>query len=224
MLDNGYVYLAATRLTAFCSAADWGLTLEIFGFSPRAGLPDTHIYTFGSRIVNRQPPEKFVTPAAHANYLRLNPYNDIHFVYPLAEGDWLDPEDGECVSAGDRTLDIRGTTIALPTLADCRQLGIEPVESPRLLIFECCRAIAATHRELVLASPEERRLLLPEDLQPILQLEEWHHPNIVLGERPSDNETFQQLAMVLATGNAGFYRPTLPANTHWVHWPNGGSL
>lgn len=225
MLDNGYVYLAATRLTAFCSATDWGLTIEIFGFAPRAGLPDTHVYTFGSRIINRQPPEKLTTPADYTNYLRLNPYNDSHFVYPIAAGDWLDPDIGELVSEGDRILSLRGKPIPLPTLADCRQLGIEPQESPRLCVFECCRAIAATHRELVLAAPEERGLMLPADLQPVLQLEEWHHPDVMdPAERPSTSETFQQLARVLATGNPGFYRPSSPPNTHWAHWPDGGSL
>ena len=38
MLDNGYVYLAATRLSLFRSAADWAMVIEVFGFSPRAGL------------------------------------------------------------------------------------------------------------------------------------------------------------------------------------------
>jgi hypothetical protein len=39
MLDNGYVNLAATRLSLFRSEADWAMTIEIFGFSPRAGIP-----------------------------------------------------------------------------------------------------------------------------------------------------------------------------------------
>jgi len=53
MLDNGYVYLAATRLALFRSPDDWAMTIEVFGFSPRAGLPDTHIHTFASSLHNR---------------------------------------------------------------------------------------------------------------------------------------------------------------------------
>ncbi|MDH5676927.1 MAG: hypothetical protein OEZ06_32725 [Myxococcales bacterium] len=69
MLDNGYVYLAATRMTAFRSDDGWALVIEVFGFSPRAGLPDTFIYTFGSQIRNRKAADDFVTPEAHAQYL-----------------------------------------------------------------------------------------------------------------------------------------------------------
>lgn len=46
MLDNGYIYLAATRLSLFRSSRDWAITIEVFGYSPRAGIPDTSIYTF----------------------------------------------------------------------------------------------------------------------------------------------------------------------------------
>jgi hypothetical protein len=49
MLDNGYVYLASTRLTLHRSDASWAMVIELFGFSPRSGLPDTHIHTFGSQ-------------------------------------------------------------------------------------------------------------------------------------------------------------------------------
>jgi hypothetical protein len=41
MLDNEYVYLAATRLSLYRTAAVWAMVIEVFGFSPRAGLPDT---------------------------------------------------------------------------------------------------------------------------------------------------------------------------------------
>lgn len=38
MLDNGYVYLAATRLSLFRSSTDWAVAVEVFGYSPRAGV------------------------------------------------------------------------------------------------------------------------------------------------------------------------------------------
>jgi len=38
MLDNGYVYLAATRLSLHRTEADWGMVIEAFGYSPRAGI------------------------------------------------------------------------------------------------------------------------------------------------------------------------------------------
>ena len=55
-------------------------------------------------------------------------------------------------------------------------------------------------------------------------LDGWHHPDVVADERPSANETFQQLAAVLSTGDASLYQPVQPFNTHWRHWPEGGTL
>jgi hypothetical protein len=65
--------------------------------------------------------------------------------------------------------------------------------------------------------------LIPEMIQ-ILQLEEWNHPDLARGDRPSGSETFQQLAQTLATGDVGFYRPTGVPNTHWRNWPESGNL
>ena len=53
MLDNGYVYLSATRLSLHRSLEDWAMVIEVFGFSPRADLPDTFIYTFASKLRDR---------------------------------------------------------------------------------------------------------------------------------------------------------------------------
>jgi hypothetical protein len=74
----------------------------------------------------------------------------------------------------------------------------------------------------VLATPKERRVSVLPDMKQILQLEEWHHPNVVDDDnRPSGSETFQQLAQALATGNVAFYRPSRPPNTHWRNWAEG---
>jgi hypothetical protein len=57
MLHNGYVYLAGTRLSLYRSATDWAMVIEVFGFSPRSEVPDTHIHTFASRLHGRDAPE-----------------------------------------------------------------------------------------------------------------------------------------------------------------------
>ena len=42
--------------------------------------------------------------------------------------------------------------------------------------------------------------------------------------RPGLYETWKQLSKVIATGDVSFYKPTIPANTHWKNWPGSGSL
>ncbi|MES2598519.1 MAG: hypothetical protein V4662_24505 [Verrucomicrobiota bacterium] len=76
MLDNGYIYLAATRLALFRSETDWAITTEVFGFSPRSGVPDLCVATFGSSIVNRETVKDYVSPEADAAYLEQQPHDD----------------------------------------------------------------------------------------------------------------------------------------------------
>ena len=114
--------------------------------------------------------------------------------------------------------------MALPSLEEYARCGIELEGAPRVRVFELCRFLADRVREQVLATPQERGVgVLPEMVQ-LLQLEEWHHPDVAGDERPSGSETFQQLARVLATGDARLYCPSRPPNTHWRNWPVGGTL
>src|SRR5438874_2741995 len=92
MLDNGYVYLAATRLTLFRSSDDWAMTIEVFGFSPRSGIPDTHIYTFGGNLCSRKKSEDYVSREAYENYLANNLHNESRFIWPIDNEDWMDGE------------------------------------------------------------------------------------------------------------------------------------
>ena len=98
MLDNGYVYLAATRLSVYRSATDWAIVIEVFGFSPRAGLPDTHIQTFASRLYDRYPPERYVNREAYESYLANNPNNEYRSVFPIHEGPWQDADEMEFIA------------------------------------------------------------------------------------------------------------------------------
>ena len=125
-----------------------------------------------------------------------------------------------------RTLIVRGKEVAVPSREELRSFGIEPAEPEpeRVRTFEVCRYLAATERELVLATPEERRTHVPADLSTILVLDDWHHPDTVVGQVASDTTAFRSLALVLATGDVGAYDRSEPGNTHWSNWPDGGSL
>ena len=222
ILDNGYVYLSATRMSLFRSDTDWAVVIEVFGFSPRAGLPDTHIHTFASTLHNRDKESDYVSPEAHRNYLANNPHNDSRFIHPITEESWLDEEEMELVNL-DGELKLRDRAIELPTNAEFQQHGID-LEEDRPAVFELCRYLGDRYRSDVLGTESERRISVLPDMEQILLLDEWHHPNVVEEELPSEVESFQQLAEVLASGDAPRYSPSESPNTHWSNWPDGGTL
>jgi hypothetical protein len=225
MLDNGYVYPAAARLSAHRSADQWAIAIETFGYSPREGFPSLTVQTFGSSIANRKSPTSYITTEAHQKYLAANPFNEFRSEYPFDESDWLDPDDGELVAEGARHALLRGKPFSIPEPVVYGKLGIELLQFPRVHVFEFCRAAAELRRDDVLATPDERSFNIPADFKELLVLDEWNHPNVVLDtERPSGSEAFQQIARVLVTGDVSYYRPSQLPNTHWKNWPEGGSL
>jgi hypothetical protein len=224
LLDNGYVYPAAARLSLHHSNDDWAIVIETFGYAPREGTPSTIIQTFASRLVNRKSSEQYVNRQAYQNYLAQHPHNEFRSVYPF-DDDWEAIADEEGVAQRTQYVSLRGARMNLPTLESYATLGIDLENRPRVQIFELCRAIADLRRNDVLATIEERRHNLDPTLREILVLDEWRHPEFIeQNEKPSDSEAFQQLALAVVTGDRSRYRPTLPPNTHWRNWLEAGML
>lgn len=224
MLDNGYVYPAASRLSAHHGSDNWALVFELFGYSPRAELPDTTILTFAGKLHNRNKRSNYVSEQAYQNYLKNNPHNEDRRVWPIDGGVWIDENDSEALTSEGVEFRLRGQALRTPPADRYAAHDIELSEPPQVMIFEFCRWLAAEHRERVLATPAERLVSLGPGLQEVLVMDDWHHPDLAAGERASESETFQQLAQVLETGDATRYRPTRTPNTHWRNWPDGGSL
>jgi hypothetical protein len=222
MLDNPYVYLAATRLTLYRSQADWALVFEVFGFAPRAGLPDLSIWTFASRLRDRNPPEKYRSPEAYQGYLAQHPNDESRFFHPIAPSGWEDPANGALVANSATGVVVRGEVVPLPTSDDLVRHNVRPSRPTRISVVELCRFLAETRRESVLGTEEERRISVPTELDEILRLDEWTHPDLAAGERPSAMGSLQQLAGILAFGPGAGYHPATRPNTHWSNWPDGG--
>lgn len=223
MLDNGYVYLAATRLAAYADANDWALTIEVFGYSPREGAPATTIYTFGSRLRGRKTAADFVNADALANYLTSHPNDEFAQVCPVDDA-WCDPE-GEGVSADATHVAVRGVRVALPSVDEYAHYDIELINRDQIEVYEVCRWLAATQREHIVATEAERRAHVPAELPQILLLDEWNHPDVCNKDcLPSTSPTFVSIANALVAADGNRYQATLPPNTHWRNWPDGGSL
>jgi hypothetical protein len=213
MLDNGYIYPADVRLTAYGDTTRWAMVIEVLGAHNHAGGHDSIsdcLHCFGN-CLNR--------PPGTAN-------EDI--LYPTADAEntpTFGNEYGWYVNEQARTIRIRDTVVPICLKADALEAGGIRLEEPPLVNgAELLRGLLPEYRELLLATEDELWQRVPTDLGVILRLDEWHHPDLAGGEMPSKNRTFQMIAEVLVSGDVKRYQPTQEPNTHWSNWPDGGTL
>tara|TARA_R110002111_G_scaffold1640_3_gene11084 strand:+ start:873 stop:1241 length:369 start_codon:yes stop_codon:yes gene_type:complete len=102
--------------------------------------------------------------------------------------------------------------------------GIELEENDKIFVWEFLRGLEPEYSKEFEATEQEIRKRIPMDLQKIMELTEWNHPDYADSEIPSKNQTFKQIAKVLETGKKKFYKPTEKPNNHWKNWPDGGTL
>ena len=221
MLDNGYVYLAAARLSCFHGMDGWAVVFEVFGYSPREGIPSTAIISIGEGLIETESAAKFVTPEAFENFRKANPYWRQDFVYPIEGEDWIDDDVGEVMRADTATLALLTKFVAAPSLSLLEQIDAEGGIGEPLHLANVSRALAQWHRKDVLCGNARARI--PDDWHHLLRLDEWRHPDLVAGELPSAIPTFQSIAKVIAHCEPSAYVAEEP-NTHWSHWPEGGTL
>jgi hypothetical protein len=80
------------------------------------------------------------------------------------------------------------------------------------------------YRGELLARDSERRKRIKGSPNQLLTLNEWHHPDIMQHQKPSETECFRSLADAIAMGNPSLYQPKEAPNTDWRNWSKGGNL
>lgn len=217
IMDHPYNFLAAARLSVFGDGTHWALTIEQLVFVTRDSEYQqfqTFVYTYGDGISGKP---------GMGNYPGVCPISE-GIDGPLfgGLGDEMRPDV--------RTVRIRGEVVHFePTLDELNANAIESVyaiwgEEPGVIAADLLRLFAVRHRNELLASDTERRRRIAMPLPQLLQLDEWHHPDIMSHEKPSDTACFRSLAEVLAKADPSLYRPTEPPNTDWRNWPRAGML
>jgi hypothetical protein len=213
MLDNGYIYPAGTKLTAYRDDIRWIIVIEIIGFNYRGGGHNgisncLHVY---GNCLDYKPGtrnENFITITDDA--YNCNTFDEEEFFF-------LNPDCTNFI--------LRGKTTQLykeRELYDYYGISIE--DQNRINAFEFLRLLDALHHDELVATEIELRERIPYDIPKILELHDWCHPDILNDELPSKNETFIQIAKVLQTGDVAHYKPSNAPNTNWKYWPEGGTL
>lgn len=238
MLDNGYVYPIDVRLSAYADNERWAILIEVLGIMPRAGDVDNTIYRFGNCLVSTANKENWSSPEAYEKWKKEHEFWDMSNVFPVdATGLFFEEDDDgeneeddicdECdlqISPKATKFLIRNRTVQIPAIDDYHKKGVELQHSPHVQYHELMRCVAPEHRDLLVATEEELRKLIPEDLPLLLRLDEWWHPDTCNEELPSQTDTFQMIADVLVSNDPSRYKTPIETNTHWSNWPDGGTL
>ncbi len=213
MLDNGYVYLADTRMSVYVSQRNWAIIIEVLGYNPRAWKTDGFdncLYCFGNFLACKNGIENsnFLFPISDGVSAPLFAENEPAIISPLA-----------------RDVKIRENFFPIKNdLNAYAKNGIILESHQSIRAFEFLRLLAVTHRDLLLATEVELRARLTGDIPLMLQVNEWCHPDIVHNEKPSENETFILIAEMIDKLDTSIYYPSKLANTHWSNWKDGGTL
>jgi Family of unknown function (DUF7003) len=194
--EHPYSSAIDARMHVFRDDERWALLIELVGYNPRAVDVTDVVHTYGNCLIRGR-----------------QGYENEDFLSRIDNMDEIEDRDNpEYLRVDGGPIEIRGQRVPVTAHAG------DPLEDVfRLLVPE--------HRDLLLADETELRRRIPADLPRILVLEEWWHRDPDRYDQlPSETETFQQLAEVLATGDLARYRPSMAANTHWSNWPESGSL
>jgi hypothetical protein len=212
MLDNGYIYPADVRLHAYADQTRWALIIEDLGYHLRAGDHDgiTSCLQYYGNCLPRKPgaTNEDLVMVTHDGPDEDTFQEEINWYLRSLKGEIYIRDQLIAFDCTPTTLAKKGISTA-----DGQPTGTELL-----------RSLLPEYRDLLLANEKELRRQIPNDIPLIFHLDQWYHPDLAGDDLPSGNETFQQIAMILCTGDTSLYAPSQPPNTHWSNWPDGGTM
>ncbi|WP_414622160.1 DUF7003 family protein [Calothrix sp. CCY 0018] len=195
--DNMNDDMVTARLTGFRNDEDWALTIEqlVSWYSLNGVEPVLVISAFGSSILINEP---FVT------------YFPVKYPSGELEEDDQDIPESISVMIREEQFTINSSEIERnPHLSD-------------YIDFDLMVHLVDRYREKILATQTEFREIVPAELTQIIQLDNWHHPDVYNPNSefstPSRTKSMQMIAEVLGSGKPELYQPCEDDNVDWRKW------
>lgn len=213
MLDNGYYYHGDQKLTIFRDEKRWAILIEILAYNNHEyGIEGimTVGSVFGNCLIGWNDNDCFKAFASD-NGVETFLYDEANYI------PYLNPNA--------KSINIRGQEIPVVTeYKHYRSKGIEFEHDGKITPWEFMRSLIPEYSNYFWWNKTEISTKIPSDLPVFMTLTNWHHPNLLMQEKPSDTQTFQQLADVIVSGDIKMYKTNESHNTHWTNWPEGGKL
>ncbi|OUL61933.1 hypothetical protein [Flavobacterium sp. AJR] len=213
MLDNGYYYHGDQKLTIFRDDKRWAILLEVLAYNNHQddleGIT-TIANVFGNCLTGCNDNDNF-NHFAHYSNIEAFIYDENNYpskLNPLA-----------------KTIKIREVEIPITFSREhyiSKNIHFEYKD--KIAPWELMRALIPEYSDLFWLNRIDISNKIPVDLPIFMTLNNWHHPDLANNKKPSDTETFTQLADAIFTGDKTLYNTKETNNTHWTNWPEGGAL
>ena len=170
-LNHPYCYTIDSRLNVFTGPHNaWAIVCEVLGYNPRAGCITLELTFLGNCLINLP--------------ITNNKSSNVRRVIPVDWDQFEETIDIETLKPGAVWWMVRGEKVPLShNKKDYTDNGIElqELENPNeISIEEAGRLIILKYADLFRATDEELYQSLPDNLNKILVLDEWHHQEFYL--------------------------------------------
>ena len=223
-LEHGYCYTASSRIHLYADDTRWAIVQEKSGYQNRGMSAEIELCYIGNCIdyvVNVYEERNYISNMERIILIEPDEYERIENK-DESEGDTF-----ERIGLSVREIKVRDQLVPFDNNYEhYEQLGIQINEegNPKGLIGfkDLLRYWNTTNPALISAKDTDIRQHLPSDLPKVMILNVFHHESVYADERlPSEQETYQLIAKVLATKDPTHWRPTHAANNHWSNWESG---
>lgn len=180
-LNHPYSYTIDSRLNIFTGPHNaWAIVCEVLGYNPRAGGITLELTYLGNCLIN--------LPLAN------NKSSNNRSILPIDWDQFMETIDGEALKPGAAWWTVRGEKVPLShKRKDYTENGIEVREfenQDEIGIEEAGRLIILKYADLFRATDEELYQSLPDSLNKIMVLDEWHHQEYYLQLNPFEDPAF----------------------------------
>lgn len=225
-LEDGYLNIAGNRIHLYGDENYWAVVFEKSGYHNCQGNAHIELEYVGNCI--NYCTEKYYESTYISNNIYIELISGEEYIRICNQGG-EGIEDFELINPLIEEIHIRNYTIKMEhDIKKYENFGIKVREydNSKKLIghMDLIRYLMEVNSDVVLATDEEVRTLIPKDIPKLMTISSYHYiPSYDedFKKEPSEQELFNFIAKVLVTSDVRLWKPTLSPNNHWLNWESG---
>ncbi len=223
-LENGYCYVASSRIHLYADSTRWAIVFETAGYETRSFDAEITLNYIGNCIdypIDKYPERSYITNSSRIILIEGAEFERIE----NKEGS--DSETFELIDQNIKEIKIRDKYVSFDNnYKNYEKTGIEirDYDNPKNLIDfkNFVRFLNETDPVSINATEDEILKHIPKDLPKLMTIDKFHFVSAYEKTNPPSNqETYKLIAKILTTRDTTNWKPTQKSNNHWKNWDSG---